>query len=528
MTPRSRASAALAVGLCGLVGCGRPAPAPDHLTVAIAVSPNNLDPRVGSDEASQRVHNLVYNSLVNLDGSLHVVPELAERLDLVDPTTYRVTLRRGVRFHDGRELSADDVVYTFTTLVDPSFVSPRRGAYSLLDHVTAVDRWTVDFHLKTPFASFPINLVMGIVPAGATNLAAEPNGTGPYRVVRFQPDASVELIRHEAYFDTPARVEHLTLKVVPDNTMLALELLNRTADLVVNDLAPDLVDELRREPRLAVVTSPGIDYAYVGINLRDPVLSDVRVRRALALGIDRHAIVEHLRRGLAVESHGILPPQSWAALDHARPVSRDVEAARRLLDEAGWPDPDGRGPASRLTLTLKVSNAEFPRLQAAVLQAELREIGVALDVRTFEFSTLYADVLRGRFQLFALQWVGVSDPDMLRRVFHSSQMPPLGFNRGFYENPSVDALLDRAAATADEEARRELYAEVQRVLAVDTPYLDLWHKTNVVVARRELGGIDVPVTASFSFLKNVTWDATTDRTTTSSRHPASSQVGGPP
>src|SRR5262249_38065476 len=158
----------------------------------------------------------------------------------------------------------------------------------------------------------------------------------------------------------------------------------------------------------------------------------------------RHAIIEYLRRGLATPAAGILPPVSWAFEPSVFQFSYDPARARALLDEVGYRDPDGDGPEPRFRLSLKMSNIEFNRLQASVIQENLRAVGIALDVRTFEFATLYADVLQGNFQLYFLQWVGgaVADPDILRRVFHSSQVPPSGFNRGFFADPRVDALLD--------------------------------------------------------------------------------------
>ena len=221
------------------------------------------------------------------------------------------------------------------------------------------------------------------------------------------------------------------LRIVPDDIMRGLELRKGTMDIVVNDLAPDIVHQLARDPALQLVESPGTDYQYMGLNLRDPLLQDRRVRQALGYAIDRGAIIEHLRRGLAIPAAGLLPPVSWAFEQQVFTFAYDPAKARQLLDEAGYPDPDGDGPAPRLHLTLKMSNNEFNRLQSSVIQQNLRAIGIALDVRTYEFATLYADVLKGNFQLFTLQWVGgaVADPDILRRVFHSSQVPPAGFNR---------------------------------------------------------------------------------------------------
>ena len=194
---------------------------------------------------------------------------------------------------------------------------------------------------------------------------------------------------------------------------------------------------------------------------------------------------------------------SWAHPADLQPTPYDPAAARRLLDEAGFPDPDGDGPAPRLTLTLKTSTAEFVRLQATVIQQDLARVGVAVDVRTHEFATLYADVLKGRFQLFTLQWVGVTDPDMLRRVFHSGQMPPAGFNRGFFSDPAVDALIDTATSSADPVARRAQYRDVQKRIYDAAPYVSLWTKVNVAVAQPWVKGVHLTPQASFATLRLV-------------------------
>ena len=502
---RTRAWAAVLIAGALAAACADRRDTPlDVITLAVPNSPNNLDPRVGTDEVSQKIQQLVYSTLFALNERLEVVGLLAERWDSPTPTTYIVTLRKGVRFHDGHELTADDVVYTFTSLLAPDFISPRKGAYRMLDRVRALDPHTVEFTLKEPFGSFPINLVIPIVPNGAgPGLRGAPNGTGPYRFVSFAVDDRVVLAPFEGYMDGAPRNGGVVIKVVPDDTMRGLELRKGGVDLVVNDLAPDIVHQLRTDPALQVVEAPGTDYAYVGINLRDPILQDLRVRQALAYAVDRDAIVAHLRRGLARPAVGILPPMSWAFTSDVADYRFDPDKAGALLDQAGYRDPDGAGPAPRLHLTLKVSSTEFNRLQSSVLQQDFARVGVALDVRTYEFATLYADVLKGNFQLFTLQWVGVSDPDMLRRVFHSKQMPPSGFNRGFFSNASVDALIDEATISNDEARRRTLFAEAQREISRVVPYLSLWYKTNVAVARRDLAGLRLTPSADFLFLRGV-------------------------
>ncbi len=463
----------------------------------------DLDPRVAADEASQKVHQLLYNSLVRIDEELRIVPDLAESFEQADSLTYVAKLRRGVRFHNGRELSAADVVYTFRSLIDPTFRG-RTGAYRLLGAVDALDPFTVKFTLKEPFASFPINLVMGIVQdgSGAAN-SRQPIGTGAYTLVSFVPDDRVVLAPFEQHYLGRPKNDGLVLKVVPDDTMRGLELRKGTVDVVVNDIVPDIVAQLQKEGRLKVVTAPGTDYAYMGMNLRDPILAHPDVRKAIGFAIDREAIVRYLRRGLASVAVGIVPPMSWA-FERARFEFRyDPAEARRLLDAAGFRDPDAEGPRPRMVLTIRTSTSEVYRVQAAVIQQNLAQVGIKVEVRSTELPTLLNDAARGNFQLYTLQFVGVTDPDMLRRVFHSKQEPPAGLNRVFYRNAEVDRLIDQAALPASDEARRALYVRAQQLIAEDVPYIPLWYRTNVAVCQPGIEGVTLSPIADFAFLKDV-------------------------
>ena len=196
---------------------------------------------------------------------------------------------------------------------------------------------------------------------------------------------------------------------------------------------------------MQVATAPGTDYAYVGMNLQDPILKHLEVRKAIGYAIDREAIVKYLRRGFATTAVGIVPLMSWAFEPRVFDFKYDPAEAERLLDAAGYPDPDGPGPMPRLRLSLKTSTAEVYRLQAAAIQHDLARVGIALEIRSSELQTLSADVRRGSFQLYTLQWVGVTDPDMLRMVYHSGQQPPIGLNRVHYSNADVDRLIERAS-----------------------------------------------------------------------------------
>jgi peptide/nickel transport system substrate-binding protein len=197
---------------------------PSYVTVAIRASPTNFDPRVGSDEGSARVHQLVFSQLMTLDEHLRVAPGLAVRLDNPDPLTYIAYLWSGVKFHDGHELTAKDVVYTFSSFIDPGFVSAKKDAYRMLASVRALDDYRVEFRLKEPFGSFPNQLVAYVVPEGSgDSLRTFPIGTGPYRFVRYAVDEDVVLSAFEGYWDGLPQNTGMVLKIIPDETRRGLE-----------------------------------------------------------------------------------------------------------------------------------------------------------------------------------------------------------------------------------------------------------------------------------------------------------------
>lgn len=493
----------LSAFICG-AGCGQARQEGDAIVVAMTNSAINLDPRLAGDDASQKAHQLLYNSLVHIDSDLRVVPELARSIEQPNPLTYVATLRHGVKFHNGRELTAEDVAYTFRSFLDPKF-GGRSAAYAIVASVEIVDPYTVAFHLKSPFGSFPINLVMGIVQAGSgTANIRNPIGTGPYKLVAFKPDDRLVLARFDDYYEGPAKNAGIVLKVVPDDTMRGLELRKGAVDLVVNDVVPDIVWQMQREGKLGVETGAGSDYAYIGLNQDDPILRKLEVRQAIGYAIDRDAIVKYLRRGFATTAVGIVPPMSWAFTRDVFDFTFDPAHAKRLLDAAGFPDPDGDGPRMRFTLTMKTSTAEVYRIQAAAVQQDLARVGIALNVRSQEFATLLSDVVKGNFQLYTAQFVGVTDPDMLRRVFHSSQLPAAGgLNRVHYRNADVDRLIDEASAATGDDQRRLLYGAVQRAIARDVPYISLWYKTNIAVFQPDIHGVRLSPIADFTFLKDV-------------------------
>lgn len=491
----------------GLAACAQPdTPSnPNVVTIAVRAAPNNLDWRLANDETTARIGQLVSDSLMILTDDMRPVPRLAERLDHPGPTTYVAHLRRGVKFHDGHELTSRDVVYSYERLIDPAFVSPYKSAFGPLAGVRALDDYTVEFTLKEPFAAFPTQLTEpGIVPAGSGPMA-RPIGTGPYKFVRYVVDDRLEFEAFPDYFDGAPSNAGIVMKIVPDDTMRGLELRKGTVDVTINDMAPDVIHQLAKSGEFRLKTSPGLDFFYVGLNVQDAVLKDRRVRHAIGYAIDRQALIDYMRRGLARPAAGLLTSLSWAFEPDVFRFTYDPARARRLLDEAGYPDPDGDGPLPRLRLVMKISTNEETRLQCIVIQQNLRDVGIELDLRSYEFGTMFADVLSGNFQMTALQWVGgaVADPDMLRRVYHSKQWPPAGFNRGRYSNSDVDRLIELAQTAATEAERRRYHSAIQQRVAEDAVYIPLWSKENAVLLHPSVSDITVNPRGDFQALRHL-------------------------
>ncbi len=509
LTPPCRPSVTLRISMCLcvsavllLAGCARK-PDPNTLVMVIEFSPTNLDPRVGVDAQSERIDTLLFDSLVHRDDHFNLQPWLADSWEMPNAQTYVFHLHQGVHFHNGQLLTARDVKWTFDSLLSGKIRSAKTSTYAPVEHIDAPDDYTVVFHLKEPFAPMLWNLsdgAIGIVPYGSgDDFNRNPIGSGPFRFVRAQMDKEVVIERNPNYWAAAAKLERVEFKVIPDATTRALELRKKSADIALNSLAADTVVALERDRDLTVAHSDGTIYAYLAMNLRDPILKDVRVRHAMAYAINVEPIIHYLLRDQARPAYGVLPPQHWAYNSDVAKYPHDPARARQILDDAGYRASNG----IRFHLTMKTSTDESTRLLAAVLQQQLREVGIALDIRTFEFATFFADVTKGAYQVHSLRWVGGSnlDPDIFEHIFDSGSFAPKRANRTFYSNPRVDELIREARGTVDQQKRKVIYDEVQRILADDLPYINLWYLDNVLVHTNRVRGIEMSPSGNYDFLR---------------------------
>jgi peptide/nickel transport system substrate-binding protein len=501
----------LALTGAGSFQCAREVECPqDRLVVGMVSAPNNMDPRYGLDATSLRTAQVMFNGLVRFNEQARLVPDLAERWEQPDGTTYIFHLKKGVTFHNGAPFTAADVAYTYESILDPGNRSPRRETYRLIDRIEVADRYTVRFTLKEPFSPFIASLTGGIVPREAEELgdvfAGHPVGTGPFQFKHLIPGQEIALEAFERFHEGKPGLRHLVFRFIPDDTTRLLEFKRGTIQFTQNTIPPDMVAPLSKETDVKILVTPGTNYAYMGFNLEDPVLKKKTVRQAITMAIDVETMMRCLLRGHAVRATGVLSPQHWAYEEEVARYPFNPEGAKVLLDQAGFSVKEKEKGTRGLTFLYKTSQDDLARRKAELVKEYLRNIGVDIDIRTYDWATFYSDIRTGNFQIYSLEWVGINDPDIYYYLFHSNCFPPTGANRGHYSDPDVDGWIEEARRVADRSIRKELYGCIQKRLAQDLPYVSLWHPHNIVLMKKGLKGFVPYPTGDFRYIWKVYWD----------------------
>ncbi len=455
-----------------------------ELRVGLASPPMSLDPRFATDAASHRIQEFIHRGLVRLDDQFLPRPDLAISWQHPAPTIWHFTLRDDIHFHDGTSLTAHDVVATLNSILDPKLASPLRAGFASIRSMEVISDSKLTIHLNKPDASILTRLSLGILPehlAALPHSARDTTGCGPFRLFRWdQGGLTLERVDIRAK-ESIMQIRFLTVK---DPVTRCLKLARGEIDFSQNDLPPALLTYLRKQSNLTVQTTPSTTFSYIGINLHDPELGNARVRRALAMAIDRQRLKKVLFGDLPVLAETVLTPSHWAASPvSARPF--DPKSAEETLEAEGYK----RGPDGvRLNFTYRTSTDPVRLQLVTAIAAQWQKIGVHIKIESMEWGGFYARIKRGDFQLFSLSWVSIQDPDIYRWILHSSMWPPTGANRGRYSNLQMDSWLDQAKQSESRQERKKLYALVQKQMTKDTVYIPLWYEPVVAVSGSRLDG----------------------------------------
>lgn len=467
---------------------------------------SNLIPYLTSDSASHEVADLIYTAPLRYNKDLQPEPWAAESWSMEDGgKRMRFTLRKGILWEDGQELTAEDVAFTCKLAADPATGSPYAEDFLRIKELRVIDRYTFEVRYDQFFARAVSTWMNPILPKHilegqnirSTPFARKPMGAGPYRLKSWEPGSRIVLEASPTYFAGKPRIDEVVYRIIPDNATMFME--TRAGRLDVMDLSP--LQYLRQtsgpewQSRFHQFRYIASVYIFLGFNLEHPFFKDVRVRRAISMAIDREGIIKGVLLGQGVPAFGPFKPGSWPYHPGLKPLPRNIAAARALLAEAGFADHNGDGLLDRdgqpLAFTILTNQGNEQRILAAtVMQSQLREVGIDVRIRTVEWAAFIREfVNKGRFDAVLLGWTIPQDPDLFS-VWHSSQTFEGGLNFTHYRNPEVDKLLEEAQSTPDQKKRAELYYRIQEIFDADQPYCFLFVPYALPVVQRRFQGIE--------------------------------------
>lgn len=469
---------ALSVGATDLPAAGDEPSAGGTLVAGQSAEPDRFDPHLTSAYASFQVLENVYDTIVQPGADLTMEPALATEWTTSDDSlTWTFTLRDDVVFHNGRPLTAADVVYSLERIRDPEVGAGIAYRLAAVDTITALDDHTVEITVTAPTPNL-LTLIggyKGMAIVAEENVAdgsidTHPVGTGPFAFESYNPGDGVTLVRNDDYWRADEGLPYLdgvVFQAIPDPTVLLTNLQSGNVDWI-DTVPPVELESLSASDSVVVGRSPGGDYHYFALNQAREPFDDVRVRQAIATAINRDEITEAATFGAATANQAAIPAGNFWFFDYAPFATGDLDTARALLDDAGVSD---------LTIEFLVSS-DFPEtvLQAQVLAAQLDPLGVTVVINDVDFSTWLDMQGQGEFDAFMLSWIGNIDPDEFYYAQHHSDG---GFNFQGYSNPALDELLDAARTEVDENARKALYDQAATIIVDEASYIYLYNPDSI-------------------------------------------------
>jgi len=539
---------ALVAGLLFLAACGqgegksapaastRPAPAQPPAQAALPASaaqplvggrlveatigePSNLIPPLASDASSHEVADLIYVGLLKYDKNINLVPLAAESFEILeDGRLLRFTLKKGIRWTDGKPLTARDVEFTYRLMIDPKTPTAYAEDFLAVKEFKLTGEYSFEVRYDKPFARALVTWASAILPRHLlegqdllkTPLARQPVGAGPYMLKSWTAGDRLVLVANPDYFEGRAFIDEVVMRVVPDQTTQFMELKSGNLDEI--NLSPqqylyqtDAKGWAANYRKFQYVASA---YTYMGFNLKSRLFSDVRVRRAINHALNKDEIVRGVLSGLGQAANGPYKPGTWA-YDAKIPANEyDPALARRLLAEAGWTRRTPHGPlmdkdGQSFAFTILTNQGNSQRIKAAIIvQSRLAALGIKVEIRTVEWAAFVKEFVdKGRFDAIILGWNIVQDPDLFD-VWHSSKAVPGGLNFVGYKNPELDELLERGRRLLDQKKRKPIYDRVQEILHEDQPYCFLYVPMALPMVHARVQGIEpAPAGIAYNFIR---------------------------
>ena len=480
--------------------------ASNALTIALPINPTQLNPILPQNSNENFVDGLLFNELVTLDDRGNEVPDLAAVVPTLqnggiskNGLTITYHLRPNATWQDGQPVTSNDVKFTWQQVMNPKNNVVSHRGYDQIASIDTPDPHTAVIHMKNffppavdtifgesdmPFRILPAHLLARYPSLNNVAFNSAPVGSGPYRFVRWLRSDRIELEANPTYFGGTPKIRHITLKIIPDGNTTESQLRTGESQLGL-EVTLSTFNDLGNDPHIVRTLARAPAYTAVFFNTTRPPLNDVRVRRALALAIDRERIVRDETYGTGTLALGDLTPFSWAYDPHLKPIPHDLAQAQRLLDDAGWRvGPGGIREKNGQKLSLEMAfgqGSQTVRNVTAEIQQMLREAGVDVQLKGYDYQLLYGSAQSGgilnggRFDMTLYAWISGADPDD-SSMWMCSMVPPTGNNITRYCSSEMDAAQHLALSTFDRAARERAYARIQELLLRDVPGVFLYYQ----------------------------------------------------
>jgi peptide/nickel transport system substrate-binding protein len=461
-----------------------------------------LDPHLASAAGSMRHIENMYNGLLQYKQGTYgeIEGELAKDYNISeDGLTYTFNLHEGVKFHNGDDLTSEDVKYSIERIIDMEI---RASNFAAVESIETPDDTTVVIKLKEPvapfatFLAYPMNVVVNknVVEANGGSLDNIDAGSGPFMLEEWKKDQHFIMTKFDNYFEEGLPyLDKVILQPVSEETARNTSLRNKESDMILQ-ISPKDVMSLQNEEDIIVKSVPGTYWEYLGMNMSDGPLTEKKVRQAISYGIDREELNQVVKFGQATPlSGGPIPPGHWAYADLGIHEERNIEKAQSLLEEAGYGD--------GFTISLITLPNEIAVNAAQVVKQQLADLNITVEVNSIESSVYFERLGSDDFELTIIGWVGFVDPDeFLYNIFTTDGV----WNQHAYSNERVDELLEEGRVTSDREERKEIYYEAQKLIVEDAPMAFLYVNKQISAYQDYVKGFDVNATVTTKSLKN-TW-----------------------
>ncbi len=491
----------------------------DTLITGSIGEPSVLIPMLAGDSASHDIAGLIFNGLVKYDTDLSIIGDLAESWEISkDGLVITFHLRKGVKWSDGVEFTANDVLFGFNTIIDDKTPTAYKEDFLQVNKAEVLDKYTFRVTYKKPFAPalsswgnlvvLPEHLLKG-KDITKTTMIREPIGLGPYKLKKWIPGQELILESYRDYFEGRPYIDRYIYRIIPDPATMFLEL--QAGGLDMMGLTPlqytkQTDTEIFRE-NFQKFRYPVFSYTHMAFNLKHPWFKDKHIRQAIAYAIDKKEIIDVVLFGLGSPATGPYVPNTWPYNPNVKKYEYNPEKAKQLLAEAGWKDTNGDGILDKdgkkfeFTILTNMGN-NLRKNTATIIQWRLAKIGIKVNIRVLEWSTFVNEFIdKRRFEAVILGWSISPDPDQYD-IWHSSKTREKEFNFIGYNNPEVDELLEKGRRTFNIEERKKAYFRIQEILAEEVPYIFLYVPDATPIVHSRFKGIKPsPIGISYNLPK---------------------------